>query len=212
MLRRICVPLAAFCTLLFAMSLPVSAQIVTGDISGTVTDQSGGSIAGATVTAVCPDTKLTRIATSGSSGEYRLTDMPSCVYNVSVSAQGFKTTVREVTVTVAQLTKADFPLQVGQNTETITVESAAPLIDFSPGINNDVDQQRIVDLPLNGRDFKSILAITPGVQRLPGGGFLDISINGQRSTANNYLIDGMYNNDRFYGSEVVGQPGVLGVS
>ena len=194
------------------IALPLSAQIVTGDISGTVVDQSGGSIAGATITAVCPETNLTHTVMSGTAGEYRLTDLPACVYKLSVSAQGFKTTVREVTVTVAQTTKADFPLQVGQNNETVEVESVAPLVDYSSGINNDVDEERIVDLPLNGRDFKSILAITPGVQRTPGGGFLDVSINGQRSTANNYLIDGMYNNDRFYGSEVVGQPGVLGVS
>ena len=192
--------------------LPLHAQIVTGDVAGTVTDQSGASVAGANVTAVCPDTKLSRSMMTGTVGEYRLTELPSCVYKVSVSAQGFKTTVREVTVTVAQLTKADFRLEVGQNTETITVEAVAPLVDYSPGINNDVDQERIVDLPLNGRDFKSVLAITPGVQRAPGGGFLDVSVNGQRTTANNYLIDGMYNNDRFYGSEVVGQPGVLGVS
>lgn len=200
-----------FLVLLFcAVSLP--AQIITGDVTGTVTDQSGATLAGATVTAVCPDTKQTRTVTSGSAGEYRLAEMPSCVYKVSVSAQGFKTTVRDVTVTVAQITKADFQLQVGQRSETITVEAVAPLVDYSPGINNDVDTQRIVDLPFNGRDFKSILAITPGVQRIPGGGFLDVSVSGQRTTANNYLVDGMYNNDRFYGSEVIGQPGILGVS
>lgn len=189
-----------------------SAQIVTGDITGTVTDQSGAYVAGAEVSAVCPATDQKHASKSGSVGEYRLTELPSCVYKVSVSAPGFKTTVRDVTVTVAQLTKADFPLELGQNTDTVTVEAVTPLVDYSPGINNDVDQERIVDLPLNGRDFKSILALTPGVQRTPGGGFLDVSVNGQRTTANNYLIDGMYNNDRFYGSEVVGQPGVLGVS
>ena len=212
MSKRISLSIFSALLLVLLGAVSLSAQIVTGDISGTVTDQSGASVAGANVTAVCPDTRLTRSVTSGSAGEYRLTDLPSCIYKVSVSSQGFKTTVREATVTVAQITKADFRLEVGQNTETITVEGSSPLIDYSPGINNDVDQERIVDLPLNGRDFKSILAITPGVQRTPGGGFLDVSISGQRSTANNYLIDGMYNNDRFYGSEVVGQPGVLGVS
>jgi hypothetical protein len=198
--------------LIFCSANSLSAQIVTGDITGTVTDQSGASVEGADVLAVCPDTDQRRTVKSGSAGEYRFTELPSCVYKVSVSAPGFKTTVRDVTVTVAQTTKSDFRLELGQNTDTITVEAVAPLVDYSPGINNDVDQERIVDLPLNGRDFKSILAITPGVQRTPGGGFLDVSISGQRSTANNYLIDGMYNNDRFYGSEVVGQPGVLGVS
>src|SRR6266566_6884141 len=89
-----------------ALSLP--AQITTGEITGTVMDQSGAGVAGATVSAVCPDTNQTRAVTSGSAGEYRLSDMAICVYRVSVAAQGFKTTVRNVTVTVAQETKADF--------------------------------------------------------------------------------------------------------
>jgi len=192
-----------------AFSLP--AQITTGEITGTVMDQSGAAVAGANVTAVCPDTNQTRSVTSGSGGEYQLSDMAICVYKVSVSSQGFKTTVRNVTVTVAQVTKADFRVEVGERTETITVEAASPLVEFTAGVNNEVDAKSIVDLPTEGRDFKSILALTPGVQRTPGGGFLDVSVSGQRTTTNNYMIDGMPNNDRFYGSEVVGQPGVLGV-
>ena len=174
-------------------------------------DQSGGAVAGATISAVCPDTNQTHTVTSGTVGEYRLSDLPICVYNVSVSSQGFKTTVRNVTVTLAQVTKSDFRLEVGQRTETIMVEAVSPLVDFSSGVNNEVDTKAILDLPTEGRDFKSILALTPGVQRSPGGGFLDVSISGQRTTTNNYMIDGMPNNDRFYGSEVVGQPGVLGI-
>jgi Carboxypeptidase regulatory-like domain len=193
----------------YALTLP--AQITTGEITGTVMDQTGAAVAGATISAVCPDTNQTRAATSGSVGEYRLSDMAICVYKVSVSSQGFKTTVRNVTVTVAQVTNADFRLQLGERTETITVEAATPLVEFSPGVNNEVDTGSILDLPTEGRDFKSILALTPGVQRTPGGGFLDVSISGQRTTTNNYMIDGMPNNDRFYGSEVVGQPGVLGI-
>jgi len=188
-----------------------SAQVLTGDVNGTVTDASGAAIGGAEVSAVCPDTGQTRDITTGTTGEYHLTEMPKCNYKVSVSAPGFKTTVREVTVTAAQSTKADFRLEVGQKTETITVEAALPLVEFSPGVNNEVDTKAIVDLPTAGRDFKTILALTPGVQRSPGGGFLDVSISGQRTTSNNYMIDGMPNNDRFYGSEVLGQPGVLGV-
>jgi hypothetical protein len=175
-------------------------------------DQSGAAVGGAAISAVCPDTNQTRVVTSGSGGEYRLTDMAVCIYKVSVSSQGFKTTVRNVTVTLAQETKADFRLEVGQRTETITVEAAGPLVEFTSGeLNNEVDTKSIVDLPTEGRDFKSILALTPGVQRAPGGGFLDVSVSGQRTTTNNYMIDGMPNNDRFYGTEVVGQPGVLGI-
>jgi hypothetical protein len=197
--------------LLLLSGVSLSAQIITGEITGTVTDQSGAAVGGASISAVCPDTNQMRAVTSGSVGEYRLADMAVCVYKVSVSAPGFKTTVRNVTVSVAQLTKADFQLVVGERTETVTVEAASPLVEFSPGVNNEVDTKSILDLPTEGRDFKSILALTPGVQRTPGGGFLDVSVSGQRTTTNNYMIDGMPNNDRFYGSEVVGQPGVLGI-
>ena len=188
-----------------------SAQNITGEITGTVMDQSGAAVAGATISAVCPDTNQSRSLTTGDSGEYRMTDMAVCVYKVSVSASGFKTTVRNVTVSVAKITTSDFQLQLGERTETVTVEAATPLVEYSPGVNNEVDTKSIVDLPTEGRDFKSILALTPGVQRTPGGGFLDVSVSGQRTTSNNYMIDGMPNNDRFYGSEVIGQPGVLGV-
>jgi hypothetical protein len=211
MLKYYCIRVAYTLVLVLACVASLSAQITTGDITGTVTDQTGAAVAGATVTAVCPDTQQTHKITSGSVGEYRLSELPSCVYKVSVSAQGFKTTVRNVTVTVGQLTKADFQLSLGQVSETVTVEAATPLVDYSEGVSSEVDTKSIVDLPTEGRDFKSILALVPGVQRLAGGGFLDVSISGQRTTTNNYMIDGMPNNDRFYGSEVVGQPGVLGI-
>ena len=97
------------------------------------------------------------------------------------------------------VTHADFALQVGHRTETVEVEGAAPLVELSPNNNNYVDQAKIESVPLNGRDFNSLFAITPGVQRTPGGGFFAVSINGSRTTSNNYFIDGMYNNDRYYG-------------
>ena len=197
--------------LILGCALCLPAHITTGEITGTVMDSSGAAVAGATVSAVCPETNQKHDVTSGSAGEYRLSDLPICVYKVTVASQGFKTTIRSVTVTVAQVTKSDFRLEVGSRTETITVEAVSPLVDFSSGVNNEVDTKAILDLPTEGRDFKSILALTPGVQRSPGGGFLDVSVSGQRTTTNNYMIDGMPNNDRFYGSEVVGQPGVLGV-
>src|SRR6266850_4535304 len=149
MLKRPCTSISCALILILVSAVSFSAQITTGEITGTVMDQSGAAVAGATVTAECPDTKQSRTVTSGSGGEYRLSGMAICVYKVSVSAQGFKTTVRDVTVTVAQITKADLQLQVGERNETITVEAATPLVDFSPGVNNDVDTQRIVDLPTN---------------------------------------------------------------
>src|SRR6266566_1921051 len=137
MLKPFCKGIPEILIVVCFSAVSLSAQIITGEITGTVTDQSGAAVVGAAVSAVCPDTKFTRNVTSGTAGEYRLSDMPSCVYKVSVSVQGFKTTVRDVTVTVAQVTKADFQLQVGQKSETVMVEAASPLVEFSPGVNNE---------------------------------------------------------------------------
>ena len=189
----------------------LSAQIITGEITGTVTDQGGGAVPGVQVSAVCTATNVTHAATTTDAGFYRLTNLPVCLHRITVSVHGFRTEIRQADVAAGIVLKVDFRLEVGQVTETVNVEAVAPLVDYSPGVTNEVDTKAIVDLPTEGRDFKSILAVTPGVQRTPGGGFLDISISGQRTTTNNYLIDGMPNNDRFYGSEVVGQPGVLGI-
>ena len=76
--------------------------------------------------------------------------------------------------------QASFKLTIGQRTETVEVEGSAPLVELSPNNNNYVDNEKIENVPLNGRDFNSLLAITPGVQRTPGGGFQAISINGSK--------------------------------
>src|SRR5437016_14136747 len=119
MLKTHCVRLTCALILVLGCALSLPAQITTGEITGTVMDQSGAAVAGATVSAVCPDTNQTRAVTSGSAGEYRLSDMAICVYKVSVSSQWFKTTGRNVTVTVSPVTKADFQLQFGDRTGTI---------------------------------------------------------------------------------------------
>src|SRR5437868_9574919 len=100
MLKTHCVRLTCALILVLGCALSLPAQITTGEITGTVMDQSGAAVAGATISALCPDTNQTRSVTSGSAGEYRLSDLPVCVYKVSASLQGFKTTVRSVPVTV----------------------------------------------------------------------------------------------------------------
>src|SRR5690242_12003091 len=196
---------------LILASVPVVAQKITGDISGDVTDSSGAVLPNATVTVKSAATGLTRSATTTSSGSYRVTDLPIGAYTVGVSAQGFKNMNQRVQVVSNAVVRASFRMEVGSREETVTVEAEAPLVDLSPNNNNYVDQQKIESVPLNGRDFNSLLAITPGVQRAPGGGFLAISINGARTTSNNYFIDGLYNNDRYYGDSAINQTGVVGI-
>jgi outer membrane receptor protein involved in Fe transport len=202
---------AATCALVLGVSSEVYAQKITGDISGTITDATGAAMPGATVSAVCAATGLTRGALASSAGGYELRELPICVYRLSVTMQGFKTTSRDVQVAVSTMTKADFKLQIGDKSEEVTVEGAAPTIEFSDKLNNYVDKKRIDDLPLNGRDFNSLLGITPGVQRAPGGGFLAVNISGQRNTSANYMVDGISNNDPYYGDSVLNQTGILGI-
>jgi len=102
-------------------------------------------------------------------------------------------------------------MEVGAQEATITVEGVRPLVDFSAKLNNYIEKDRIEGIPLSGRDFTSLLGVTPGVVRNPGGGFWSVSISGSRHTSNNYLIDGISNNDRYYGDSVLNQVGAAGV-
>ncbi len=206
--------LRAICLLLvlgLAVSLPLAAQRITGDIEGNVTDSTGAVLPGVSVTAENTDTGLSRAATTSGSGAFRITDLPIGPYKLTVTSQGFKTQVQTLQIQAGGLSHADFKLTVGQRAETVEVEGSAPLVDLSPSDNNYVDSIKIENVPLNGRDFNSLLAITPGVQRAPGGGFLAISINGARTTSNNYFIDGLYNNDRYYGDSAINQTGIVGI-
>jgi hypothetical protein len=192
-------------------STPSYAQRTTGDISGTVTDGTGGVLPGATVTAVCSETSFTRTSVTDASGGFRLSELPVCTYRVTSELAGFKTVARDAPVAANSLAKVDFKLEVGTQSETITVEGVSPVIEFSDKLNNHVDSQRIEEMPLSGRDFNSLLGVTPGVQHTPGGGFLGVNVSGARTTSNNYMVDGISNNDRYYGDSVLNQTGVVGV-
>jgi Carboxypeptidase regulatory-like domain/TonB-dependent Receptor Plug Domain/TonB dependent receptor len=189
----------------------VWAQTVTGDISGDVADSTGALLPNVEVTAVNPETNFSRSATTSNTGNFRITQLPIGSYKVTAKAQGFKSAVQHVEVRSGAIAQAAFKLTVGQRTETVEVSGTTPLVETSPNANNYVDSLKIETVPLNGRDFNSLLAITPGVQRDPGGGFLAISINGARTTSNNYFIDGLYNNDRYYGDSAINQTGILGI-
>jgi Carboxypeptidase regulatory-like domain/TonB dependent receptor/TonB-dependent Receptor Plug Domain len=197
--------------LLVCLSLPSVGQTITGTIAGEVKDSTGAVVSGAAVVAENVNTHLTRSATASNMGSFRINELPLGKYKISISAPGFKTTVTNLEVSPSGVTTADIVLQVGQRTETVEVESAAPLVELSPNDNSYIDEEKINTLPMNGRDLNSLIALTPGVQRTPGGGFLAISINGSRTTSNNYLIDGLYNNDRYYGDQSLGQPGITGI-
>lgn len=192
-------------------SLPAYAQTITGDIAGDVTDSTGAVVPNASISVQSVATGQTRTAVTSGSGNYRVPLLPIGSYNVTATASGFKTFVQKVEVLAGGIAHADFKLQLGARTETVEVEGTAPLVDLSPNNNNYVDNEKIENVPMNGRDFNSLLAITPGVQRTPGGGFQAVSINGSKVESNNYFIDGLYNNDRYYGDSAIGETGIVGI-
>jgi hypothetical protein len=194
-----------------SVSVPVLGQRITGDIAGEVTDSTGAVVPNVTVTAVNTGTNLSRSGVTSDTGAFRIPELPIGTYRVTASAEGFKSAVQTADVQAGAVIQASFKLTLGQRTETVEVEGTAPLVELSPNNNNYVDNEKIENVPLNGRDFNSLLAITPGVQRTPGGGFQAISINGSKVESNNYFIDGLYNNDRYYGDSAIGETGIVGI-
>src|SRR5206468_5070179 len=131
------------CALALGAAPVAYAQKITGDITGSVNDSTGGALTGADVTALCVATGLSRSATTDSAGGFRLAELPVCVYTVTATLQGFKTTSRSVQVAVNNMTKADFRMQVGNQSESVTVEATTPVIEFSDKLNSYVDRERV---------------------------------------------------------------------
>jgi hypothetical protein len=202
--------LAFFLTFLIA-STSALAQKTTGDVTGTVSDATGALLPGTTVTAVCSETNLTRVAISDAQGGFRISELPVCLYRITAELQGFKAISRETLINANAVAKVDFHLEVGAMSETVTVEGVSPLIEYSDKLNTRIDNQRIESLPLSGRDFNSLLNVMPGVQHRPGGGFQGVNISGARTSSNNFMIDGISNNDRYYGDTVLNQTAIIGI-
>ncbi len=197
----------------FAANLPLSAQKITGDISGTVQDSTGAVVKDAKITAVNVATGETRSATSSDGGFYRILELPPGNYKVTATAPGFKTSARDTQVAISMVTQSDFQLQPGQISETIEVEGTAPLVETTEDrLSTLFEGRQVADLPNNGRDFNNLLDGVPGVQRSPGGGFQSLNINGQRATSNNFAVDGIPNNDRYYGEASLGQAAISGTA
>ena len=134
-------------------------------------------------------------------------------YKVTAVAPGFKTSVRNVQVALSLVTQSDFQLQPGQVSETIEVEGVSPLVETTEDrLSTLFAGREVADLPNNGRDFNNLLDGVPGVQRSPGGGFQSLNINGQRATSNNFAVDGIPNNDRYYGEASTGQAAIAGTA
>ena len=185
------------------------AQTATGQITGTVKDASGAVMAGAKVKISSEKTGFTRETTTNDTGDYVFPLLPVGVYTISAEQQGFKVAKQsDITLLVNQTMRVNLELAVGEVTQTIDVQATAAAIDSeTAGIGQSVTQRQVVDLPLNGRNFLSLLFLGNGAVQTNGeqGGMRQgagdaISINGARPTSNNYLLDGTSNTDTALGT------------
>jgi len=192
----------------------VGAQTNTGRILGVVTDSSGATVAGATVTITEVQRGTTRSLTTTQAGEYVAPDLMPGMYKVRVESKGFKSSERtDIQVAVASDAQIDFGLQAGQASETVTVTLQVPLINTtSSSLGGTLSNKEINDLPLNGRNYENLLQLRPGVVRYPGGGFSTTSANGLRAEDNAYIVDGLFNSEPFSGQSIINGAGVAGDS
>ncbi len=181
-----------------------------GEITGVVTDTSGAVVAGATVTVTNTQTNATRTAVTNSVGNYSFPALQPGVYSVKVEIQGFQPEIRSaVELQVQQVARLDFQLSVGAVSTAVEVTGGAPLLATENAtVGTVIENQRIVDLPLNGRNFTSLIALSPnvtsgfaasgGASTRQGGDrttIAQIAVSGQRQVYNYYTLDGIVNTD-----------------
>ena len=163
--------LSTFICVYLRLSFPLLAQ--TAEISGSITDPSGRTVPTARITVENSNTAATRSVSSNQQGEYSVPALLPGPYNITVEATGFKTIHQNgVVVEVDQRARLDFALTIGSNTETVTVQGNAPLLNTSDASVSTVIGNRFVEnLPLNGRSFSSLIDLTPGVVLAPANSF-----------------------------------------
>ncbi|HEV2578921.1 MAG TPA: carboxypeptidase regulatory-like domain-containing protein [Acidobacteriaceae bacterium] len=181
-----------------------------GRISGTVTDTTGAAVPNAKVTATRVDTGEINAATSDSTGTYVFPSLSPARYAVSASAAGFATYVENNAVLQAdQALTVNLSLKVGNTTETVTVSSAPPQVDTTTGtLSQVIDQARVNDLPLNGRNAATLTQLVPGVVTASSLNIdqgstktfpvvAAVTVNGTRANQINYMLDGGNNVDEY---------------
>jgi hypothetical protein len=205
--------LVALCSLAL-LAMPAAAQSTAGRILGTVTDQSGAAVGGATIIVTDVQRGASRTLTSDDSGDYVAAELQPGSYKIRVESKGFKTTERpNVVIEVATDVRADFSLQTGQVSETVVVTEEIPLLNTtSSTLGGTLSNEEINDLPLNGRNYENLLQLRPGVIRYPGGGFSTTSANGLRAEDNAYYIEGLFNSEPYSGQAIVNGAGIAGDS
>jgi hypothetical protein len=190
-----------FCTGLWAQA------VTSSQVSGVVQDQTGAVIADAQIQITRTDTDLTRTTTSDANGYYLLPNLPVGPYRLQVSKEGFNTYVQNgIVLEVSTNPSINPTLTVGAQTQQVVVEASAAMVETqSNGVGQVVDNQRVVELPLNGRQLTSLIFLAGAANTAPNGDLntnknyptVSISVNGGLPNGVSYLLDGSTHNDPF---------------
>ena len=202
---------------LMSAIIPVWGQ--TARITGVVTDTTGGTMTDVQITVTNVDTGQARRTVSTAKGDYSVPLLQPGKYRIAAQAPGFKPLSRDgITLVVDQIVRLDIVMEVGQITETVEIKAEATVLDASNAtLGKVVENRRVVDLPLNGRNALALVMLTPGVISQAGptnNGFANrgtalsaVSINGGPGVFNNYVLDGG-NNNQSQQSDINVQPAV----
>ncbi|HEV7570618.1 MAG TPA: carboxypeptidase regulatory-like domain-containing protein [Thermoanaerobaculia bacterium] len=198
-----CLFVAMLCIVMCTAAFAQSDSATSGSINGRITDSTGAGLPGVTVTATNLDTGLTRNRVTENTGDYTFTLLPPGRYRVDAELAGLgKAASPTLTVLLGNSTRADVKL-APQVSETITVTAGAPVIDTQrSGLAASVTNQQIENLPLLGRDFRSLAALTPGVGTASFDGA--VTANGARALSTDFNIDGASSNNDFFGQQTGG--------
>jgi hypothetical protein len=217
---RIAFTCAALLILAFALygsARPLLAQGITASIVGTVTDPTGSLLANVKVTVENIDTELQRTTQTDSNGSFEITLLPIGRYHVTAELTGFKmATVGQINLAEGDRPKLDLTMELGQLQQSVEVKAQTPALQTeTSSLGTLFDKQAIEDLPLNGRNFMQLAQLSAGANAgaanaLASGNRPDdrrsssnVTVNGQMSYSNNFLIDGLDDNERYIGSIII---------
>jgi hypothetical protein len=207
------VSMRALLLILICLScLPICRADETAAVTGLVTDPAGRSVPGVTILITNLATNVTSRTVTNDQGIYHIQFLQPGIYRMTVDKDGFKSIVKSgVELHVQDVASINFELQIGSVNETVTVSTGAQVINTTDAaVSTVIDRQFVENIPLNGRTLQSLITLTPGVLTVPGGNIGqqgEFSVNGQRTEANYFAVDGVSANT---GADVFNFTGGIG--
>jgi len=211
---RVCLSICLSVGLGFWAAAPTYGQTSAGAIVGVIRDASGATVPGAQITATNQGTNIAYPFMTDETGNYYIPSLLPGRYRLEAEKKGFKkVTARDVEVTVNQTIRVDLELPVGDTSESVSVTAETPLVQADQAtIGQVVNNRSISELPLNGRDYTTLLRLNTGVTEVQGGitaaptirrhglndAFRNVSVNGARPASVSYMVDGISVNEPLF--------------